>query len=778
MTTHMFAPVLSLALWASLPAPIVIQEVNVAAGLIRGGRLPVPVDAMLPNLNGAELKRLDGKPLEWKPAKANAEGWFEGDDFVGVYAHATVDTPEQGVYLLTAAGNSLSYINGQMRPGDVYGYGYLVQPVDLKAGTNDLLFLCQRGRLRVQLEKAEGPFVQASDATLPDLLVGEQGNHWVGVTVVNPSHDRLRGTLEAQVDTGSTSRTLFDVPPMTFRKVAVTVQVPGGLKAGEASLKVSLDGNTSTFKLRVLDPLAVHKRTFVSNVDGSVQYYAVNPAQKPAAENALVLSLHGASVEALGQASAYSSKDWVTLVAATNRRPYGFDWEEIGRLDALEVLADAGKRYAHDPLRVSLTGHSMGGHGTWQVGLTHPDQWAAIAPSAGWESFFSYGGTPTFKDEGVEGMISRALAPAKTLTLARNSLHYPVYVLHGDADDNVPVTEARTMRDALTFHPSLTYHEHPGGSHWWGNDCVDWPGIFDLFKTAKRKTQQEVFEYEFATANPAVSGSCHWTTVEQQVAPLQLSALRTRRSSLGIEVWTKNVARLTVDLRQLPDVVGLQIDGQLVSVPHRATHVTAKNVFGRWTTQGIGKHDKSALRSGPFKQVFNRRMVFVYGTRDEGQLLRLAVAVAEGMGYRGNGQVEVVADTEFKPTDFKGRNVVFFGNARTNAAWGALDTRSQVLVSPGEVSVGGRKVRSLGLVSLEVRPNMADPTSLVGFVGVSGDPALRLAERLAYWGSGVAYPDWIVMEAGDVLSGVGGIVAAGFFANDWSFNPKDAVWRD
>ena len=53
---------------------------------------------------------------------------------------------------------------------------------------------------------------------------------------------------------------------------------------------------------------------------------------------ALFLSVHGASVEATNQARAYAQKDWGHLVAPTNRRPYGFSWEDWGRMDALEVL--------------------------------------------------------------------------------------------------------------------------------------------------------------------------------------------------------------------------------------------------------------------------------------------------------------------------------------------------------------------------------------------------------------------------------------------------------
>jgi len=74
---------------------------------------------------------------------------------------------------------------------------------------------------------------------------------------------------------------------------------------------------------------------------------------------AFVLSVHGAAVEATNQAGSYENKSWAHIVAPTNRRSYGFDWEDWGRLDALEVMADFTRRYPTDPERVYLTGHSI-----------------------------------------------------------------------------------------------------------------------------------------------------------------------------------------------------------------------------------------------------------------------------------------------------------------------------------------------------------------------------------------------------------------------------------
>jgi hypothetical protein len=193
----------------------------------------------------------------------------------------------------------------------------------------------------------------------------------------------------------------------------------------------------------------------------------------------MIMSLHGASVEATSQAAAYAPKDWAYIVCPTNRRPYGFDWEDWGRLDAMEVLEIAAGLFDVDRTLTYLTGHSMGGHGTWHLAATYPGRFTAIAPSAGWPDFWSYTGAAEWPgDDAVRVALRRAAAPSRTLDMLDRLKKIPTYILHGDKDDNVPVELARLMRDRLTEgHTLLEYHEEPGAGHWWGNQCVDWPEL-------------------------------------------------------------------------------------------------------------------------------------------------------------------------------------------------------------------------------------------------------------------------------------------------------------
>ena len=289
------------------------------------------------------------------------------------------------------------------------------------------------------------------------------------------------------------------LPPMTIRKAGFRLTGPAPRESGNLAVRLSLQGrpnspatslDSAILTLRLRRPEQARKRTFRSTIDGSVQYYGVLPAQPEKGSNGeqakapqrpgLVLTLHGAAVEGIGQAEAYAGKPGLHIVAPTNRRPYGFDWEDWGRLDALEVLERAQQELQTDRRRTYLTGHSMGGHGTWHLGVTFPDRFAVVAPSAGWISMWSYAGSRRVeKASPLEQLVLRATNPSDTLALVRNLGPHGVYVLHGDADDNVPVSQARRMREVLgTFHPDFAYHEQPGAGHWWGSPCVDWPPLF------------------------------------------------------------------------------------------------------------------------------------------------------------------------------------------------------------------------------------------------------------------------------------------------------------
>lgn len=810
---------------ADSPAPPVPGEYAFHGYLVlprvgRAGRTPVHTDALEALIvqgrwssptAGSSVALPDGSNSVWTQAEAGQDGWLSDNALAGGYAYAGVESNEPGVMILEAQGHNLVYVNGEPRMGDPYSNGYVRIPVQLKKGTNDFLFNVSRRRLKARLFPPPSTvFLDAGDPTLPDLVLGEKTQTWGAVVVTNATASTAKGLSVRASGEGfsATSTPIPPLPPLSIRKIGFRIAGPSSKTAEARKLELTLTGGRVgqgktaplTVELRVRKPEETRKITFISDIDGSVQYYAWYPA-RPAANDttlpALFLSLHGAGVEAIGQADAYSPKSWGHLVAPTNRRPYGFDWEDWGRLDALEVLDLNLKRLKINPQRVYLTGHSMGGHGTWNFGANFPDKFAAIGPSAGWISFTSYGGGVRLDNASpIEEMLNRANGPGDTMALSHNYSGLGVYILHGDADDNVPIREARTMAAHLAeFHHDYTFHEQPGAGHWWdvsdepGADCVDWAPLFDFFGRHARPLEDSVRQVDFTTGNPGVSASSHWVTIAAQTHPLQLSNINVRfdpgqRRFVGT---TQNVARLEL---KIPSVqpgkpLSVELDGQKLTDipwPKNSNSLWLERQGDKWSLASeppVG--NKGPNRYGPFKDAFRHRMIFVYGTKGTPEENAWAYAKArfdaETFYYRGNGSIDLVPDTEFDSSKEKDRSVILFGNADTNAAWKPLLGDSPVQVRNGHVSIGGREEAGDGLACLFLRPRPGSDISSVGAVSGTGLTGMRLTDRLSYFVSGAAYPDLLLLGPETLSEGTGGIHAAGVFGLDWSVNTGEFAWK-
>jgi hypothetical protein len=384
-----------------------------------------------------------------------------------------------------------------------------------------------------------------------------------------------------------------------------------------------------------------------------------------------------------------------------------------------------------------------------------------------------------------------------------------VYVIHGSADDNVPVTESRTMVERLSaFHRDFVYYEQPGAGHWWdlsdepGADCVDWAPLFDFFARHTRPTADALREVEFATASPGISAWRDWVGIEAQTKPLEISSVKIRcdpflRRFAGT---TSNVARLAFDLSPLArgEDLSIVLDDQTIGRvpwPAGSNRIRLARSGGTWSvTAEAPAAAKGPQRYGPFKEAFRNRMQFVYGTLGTPQENSWALAKArydsERFWYQGNGSVDVVPDVDFAPDAELDRSVVLYGNARTNAAWRPLLQDSPVQVDRGGVRIGGHTLAGPDLACLFLRPRPGSAIATVGVVSGSGLVGMRLTTSKLYLEAGYPFPDCIVFRApatGDrarsggappARTGSDGIVAAGFFGIDWGVASGDFAWSD
>jgi len=763
------------------------------ASLICEGQLKTPV-------NGAASFTDDkGNTSTWQPVKADDDGSFAGNAINNGYLYVSYNSPKEQTAILNIAGHQMVYVNGTPHAGDMYRYGWMYVPVALHKGNND--FYIRTGRsygrtgIKAQLMFPGKPvYISTADSTLPFVVSNKNNSElWGAVVIINTTALPLKNLqLQAIVAGKTRTTTLPDIAARTTRKMGFKMDA-SAFKDGTCSLTLlhagtALDHKTITLKA-VSDTLH-YSNTFISEIDGSVQYYSVSPQSNPHGKTpALFLSVHGAEVQAINQASAYRYKDWGVLVAPTNRRPRGFNWEDWGRLDALEVLDIATKIFQPDPERIYLTGHSMGGHGTWYLGATFPGKWAAIAPCSGYPTLMGYGSAdgliPDSPRNNTEKVLLRASNPSNTFKLATNYKAAGVYILHGDSDKVVSVDYARQMKQVLAgFHADYSYYEYPGGEHWYGNQCVDWDPLFQFFKWHTIPADSSVNVVDFTTANPAISSSYHWAHILQQQHSLEYSRLQLARYNNTITGTTTNVQTLAFDIKDLPagTTTNIVLDGKpVLSYTRKAGDTTIYLHNGATWTLGTAplSTEKGIARNGTFKEAFNHRMVFVYSTggmpEENEWSLNKARYDAETWYYRGNGAVDIIADKDFDATKYPDRSVIIYGNASTNKAWKQLLQKSPVQVSRGKVTVGTQEYTGNQFAAYFVWPRADSKAASVAVIGGSGLPGMRAADANQYFAGGSGFPDYMIFST-DLLKGdMNAVKTAGFYNNEWKPDDADSI---
>lgn len=145
------------------------------------------------------------------------------------------------------------------------------------------------------------------------------------------------------------------------------------------------------------------------------------------------------------------------IVISPSGRGDGTPYVGRGHEDFLEVYDDALSSFSVDPDRVYISGYSLGGFGTYLLGLLYPDRFAAAFPTVGPAA----AGEPTF--------LPQAIMPADMtlMDIFENARNLPFVMYHGTSDEIIPYADV--TQQALRF-TELGYrhrfYQFPGAEHY------------------------------------------------------------------------------------------------------------------------------------------------------------------------------------------------------------------------------------------------------------------------------------------------------------------------
>jgi predicted peptidase len=182
----------------------------------------------------------------------------------------------------------------------------------------------------------------------------------------------------------------------------------------------------------------------------------------------IVLSLHGSGERGddgeaqlrvgLGPA-VRAAMDTFPAIVVFPQAPNGAAWTGATAHAAMAALEAAAAELGADPRRTYLTGISMGGFGTWQLALEHPERFAALVPICG-------GLRPVTRHPEIRVCGPAPDEVAEHAYVAARTAAIPSWLFHGADDRQVPPEESRAMVRALeSVGAPVRYTEYPGVGH-------------------------------------------------------------------------------------------------------------------------------------------------------------------------------------------------------------------------------------------------------------------------------------------------------------------------
>ena len=107
----------------------------------------------------------------------------------------------------------------------------------------------------------------------------------------------------------------------------------------------------------------------------------------------------------------------------------------------------------------------MGGYGSWDTAIRHPNLWAALVPVCG-------KGDPT---------------------MAERIKHIPTWIFHGAKDSVVPFRHSQEMFDALDGYGNAIFTVYPEADHDSWTETYSNPELYEWMLAQRRSQRPPVF---------------------------------------------------------------------------------------------------------------------------------------------------------------------------------------------------------------------------------------------------------------------------------------------
>ncbi|HYZ87227.1 MAG TPA: hypothetical protein VE621_22620 [Bryobacteraceae bacterium] len=486
-------------------------------------------------------------------------------------------------------------------------------------------------------------------------------------------------------------------------------------------------------------------RAYKSRVDGSLQPYwlSVPESYDPTRPIRLDVVLHGRNAT-LNEVSFLATKSQEKPIPAEQnfielevfgRTNNAYRWS--GETDVLEALASVRAQYNINPEQILLRGFSMGGAGTWHLGLHKPCEWAGIEAGAGFNETLRYA-----KLESAPQYLAPLLTIYDAYLYSVNAYNVPTVGYGGELDPQLAAS--RNVQDQLAKEGDLAsgartlFLVGPKTEHKFHPDSKAQSEAFLRQSIAQRpKTRNEIRFVTYTLRYP----ECDWLRLEGLEKHYERAEAVATRAGKLTTVRTRNIDQLAIKGGE--EIV---LDGQRFEGSSRF-----EKRDGKWKASARPSKalHKSPGLQGPIDDAFSEAFTTINAPVSFRDLW--------SKYFRADLPQSRAEDAEAVS---RTHNLIVFGEPATSPLVAKLASKLPIAYTSTSIKVNGATYDTAQHYLALIAPNPLNPARYLvlnsghtfSIADLRGTNA-RLYPHL---------PDWAVIRKSDDT-----VVAAGIFDENW-----------
>jgi dienelactone hydrolase len=479
-------------------------------------------------------------------------------------------------------------------------------------------------------------------------------------------------------------------------------------------------------------------RAYVSRVDGSVQPYAVTLPEGVNDSSAkrwpLYVVLHGRGGDRneIRFLDDHHNKPWpkegplstadFIQIDVFGRTDNAYRW--AGETDVFEAMADVQRRYRIDDRRIVLWGFSMGGAGSWHLGVHHPDKWCSVGPGAGFVDYYKYQN----RTEPLPPHQHAVQPVYNALEYALNAFNVPICTYGGELDKQIAASQlmvdaarAEGVEIKFLIGPKTEHKFHP-------DSFKEFMEFHRANVERGRPSYLQRREIRFVTYTLKYNG-CDWLTIEELDEHLDRATVHAKVDRGVVRIKTENVTALQI-ARDIAERV--ELDGDELPLSDAGGNLLP-GVYYVWGGKHWSVLDYDQSRAfannpqlhkrhnlqGPIDDAFMEPFVCVLPTAKPWHDSHAAWAkwtyerFAREFDKWFRGRVPTIKDTELTDELIADKNLILFGDPGSNAVLARVLTGLPIHWTTESLEVAGKRYDPQSHSVALIYPNPLNPQRYV-----------------------------------------------------------------